>query len=108
MTDLGLSINIALSGLSASAKVKAVETILPCLTLQETISNITNGTINRIIFFFSEIISDIIIAIFIRQKHEIASVQFRTFHTLYSDWESNPDQRFRKPPFYPLNYQSPL
>ena len=28
--------------------------------------------------------------------------------TLYSDWESNPDQRFRKPPFYPLNYQSPL
>ena len=26
---------------------------------------------------------------------------------LYSDRESNPDQRFRKPPFYPLNYQSP-
>ena len=25
---------------------------------------------------------------------------------LYSDRESNPDQRFRKPPFYPLNYQS--
>ncbi len=24
----------------------------------------------------------------------------------YSDRESNPDQRFRKPPFYPLNYQS--
>ena len=25
---------------------------------------------------------------------------------LYSDWESNPDFRFRKPTFYPLNYQS--
>ena len=25
---------------------------------------------------------------------------------LYSDRESNPDQRFRKPTFYPLNYQS--
>ena len=25
---------------------------------------------------------------------------------VYSDWESNPDQRFRKPTFYPLNYQS--
>lgn len=24
----------------------------------------------------------------------------------YSGWESNPDQRFRKPTFYPLNYQS--
>ncbi len=24
----------------------------------------------------------------------------------YSHWESNPDQRFRKPPFYPLNYES--
>ena len=24
----------------------------------------------------------------------------------YSDRESNPDQRFRKPTFYPLNYQS--
>ena len=24
----------------------------------------------------------------------------------YSDWESNPDFRFRKPTFYPLNYQS--
>ena len=29
------------------------------------------------------------------------------YDRLYSDWESNPDQRFRKPPFYPLNYQSP-
>ena len=27
---------------------------------------------------------------------------------LYSDWESNPDFRFRKPTFYPLNYQSIL
>ena len=27
---------------------------------------------------------------------------------VYSDWESNPDQRFRKPTFYPLNYQSPF
>lgn len=27
-------------------------------------------------------------------------------HAEYSDRESNPDQRFRKPPFYPLNYQS--
>ena len=26
--------------------------------------------------------------------------------SLYSDWESNPDFRFRKPTFYPLNYQS--
>ena len=25
---------------------------------------------------------------------------------VYSHWESNPDQRFRKPPFYPLNYES--
>ena len=24
----------------------------------------------------------------------------------YSHRESNPDQRFRKPPFYPLNYRS--
>ncbi len=23
----------------------------------------------------------------------------------YPRWESNPDQRFRKPPFYPLNYR---
>ena len=26
----------------------------------------------------------------------------------YSRWESNPNQRFRKPPFYPLNYRSAL
>ena len=26
----------------------------------------------------------------------------------YSHRESNPDQRFRKPPFYPLNYRSGL
>ncbi len=25
---------------------------------------------------------------------------------LYSRWESNPNLRFRKPPFYPLNYRS--
>ena len=24
----------------------------------------------------------------------------------YSRWESNPNLRFRKPPFYPLNYRS--
>ena len=24
----------------------------------------------------------------------------------YSHWESNPYQMFRKPPFYPLNYES--
>ena len=27
---------------------------------------------------------------------------------VYSHRESNPDQRFRKPPFYPLNYRSHL
>ena len=25
---------------------------------------------------------------------------------MYSRWESNPNLRFRKPPFYPLNYRS--
>ena len=37
-------------------------------------------------------------------KQEIANHLVSDF--LYSRWESNPNLRFRKPPFYPLNYRS--
>ncbi len=30
------------------------------------------------------------------------------FNYLYPRWESNPNLRFRKPPFYPLNYRGSL
>lgn len=36
-------------------------------------------------------------------KNERNDGIFRRF--LYPRWESNPDLRFRKPPFYPLNYK---
>ena len=38
-------------------------------------------------------------------KKEIAN-QSLVSDFLYSRWESNPNLRFRKPPFYPLNYRS--
>ena len=38
--------------------------------------------------------------------HEVSIVMTNGHDDKYSHWESNPDQRFRKPPFYPLNYES--
>ena len=35
-----------------------------------------------------------------------ASCDAQAIVKVYSRWESNPNLRFRKPPFYPLNYRS--